>query len=288
MKPTLALCTFLATLCMAAGTLAQSGQQSTTPTGPSSGTGKVGGQTSGAGIPAQGAQRPQGQDVPGARAPQGAQGAQAQGSQGAQPGQGDKAGRPAAALPDAPSPGVRDPAGMAEVDREFMRQAAHNGLAEIEASTLAQQKARRGDVKAFAGKMVQDHTKTNEELKRLASAKNLALPVRPAMPQRSTLSTLRASEGEKFDHAYAEHFGVKAHEDNVDLFKDAAEKARDADVKAFAQKTLASLQEHLAMAKALQESLKPTAAGRREQQGRTVSTEKSSATDASATPKSGN
>ena len=47
----------------------------------------------------------------------------------------------------------------AKSDESFMKDAAHAGAAEIEASKLAQTKARSADVKAFAGTMVTDHTK---------------------------------------------------------------------------------------------------------------------------------
>ena len=43
---------------------------------------------------------------------------------------------------------------------------------------------------------------------------------------------------------------------------DRAAQAKDADVKAFAQKTLPTLQEHLTMAKAMEASVEPTAAGK--------------------------
>lgn len=255
MKFVIALPALLAALSLAAGAHAQSGHQSTTPAPPSQGTGKVGSKASGAGIPSQGAERdPSASDDPTERL-------------------------------DPPSAGVREPGNLDAVDREFMRQAAHNGLAEVEASELAQRKATRGDVKAFAGKMIDDHTKANEELQRLAASKNLALPVQPSMPQRSAMNTLRSVEGEDFDRAYAEHFGLRAHEAAIRLFENAAAKARNAQVRAYARAQLPALKEHLSMAKALRAALEPPAPGRRQSsQDGTASTNRSSAVDASATP----
>lgn len=140
---------------------------------------------------------------------------------------------------------------LARSDADFMKQAAQNGAAEIEASKLAQQKAQNAEVKAFAEKMVADHTKTSEELKALAATKKVTLPDGPSMKQKGELKMISAGDDAKFDARYTKTFGVKAHEDTIKLFQEAADRATDADVKAFAQKTLPALKEHLDMARAL-------------------------------------
>lgn len=147
---------------------------------------------------------------------------------------------------------------LAAADVKFLKQAAQNGLAEVEASKLAQTKATNAEVKSFAQHMIDDHTKANDELKTLASSKGVELPAGPSIAQKAKLKMLAGSEGDKFDRRYADHFGIKAHEDAVKLFRTAAEKAQDADVKAFAQKTLAGLEQHLTMAKTTQAAVAPT------------------------------
>jgi putative membrane protein len=66
---------------------------------------------------------------------------------------------------------------------------------------------------------------------------------------------LKTAEGATFDRRYAESMGVQAHEDNIELFEKAAGSAEDADVKAYAQKLLPKLQEHLKMAQELVKGL---------------------------------
>jgi predicted outer membrane protein len=69
--------------------------------------------------------------------------------------------------------------GKAEVsssDRRFVTEAAEAGQAEIAHSQLALQRATNEDVKRFAQRMVDDHTKTNQELMQLASSKGITLP----------------------------------------------------------------------------------------------------------------
>lgn len=160
------------------------------------------------------------------------------------------------------APADKAGAKIAKADSDFLKQAAQNGHAELEASKMAQSKATQSDVKAFAEKMVTEHTKTHQELATLAQSKGVALPDGPSLMQRAKLKMLAGAEGAKFDERYAESFGVKAHEDTIKLFRDGAAKAQDADVKSFAQKTLPALQEHLTLAKAAHATAAPTAAGK--------------------------
>ncbi|XHS77976.1 DUF4142 domain-containing protein [Burkholderiaceae bacterium UC74_6] len=143
------------------------------------------------------------------------------------------------------------PAAQARTDASFMKAAAHAGAAEIEASRLAQTKAKNAEVKAFADKMVTAHAQVADELKVLATSKSVKLPDGPSMGQKAEIKLIDAGDNDKFDERYAQHFGVKAHEDAIKLFEEAAKSAKDADVKAWAAKTLPGLKEHLTMTQAL-------------------------------------
>ena len=65
---------------------------------------------------------------------------------------------------------------LARADAAFLKQAARNGLAEVEGSKLAVGKASNTQVKGFAQQMVDDHGKAHEELKALAATKGVELP----------------------------------------------------------------------------------------------------------------
>ncbi|UUX96035.1 DUF4142 domain-containing protein [Aquabacterium sp. J223] len=138
---------------------------------------------------------------------------------------------------------------LPRADAGFLKQAAQNSLAEVEASKLAQSKATSADVKAFASQMIDDHTKANAELMQLAQSKGLEVPKEPSVAQKAKMKLLEASDGDKFDRRYSEQIGVKAHEDTVKLFQKASQSAQDPQVKAWATKMLPSLQHHLQMAK---------------------------------------
>src|SRR5204863_5654553 len=142
-------------------------------------------------------------------------------------------------------------AALARGDIAFLRNAAQGGSAEVQASKVALDKAVNTQVKGFAQQMVDDHTKANEALKALAASKGVTLPAQPSLAQKGKLELLSSSDGASFDRRYASTWGVGPHRDTVRLFQKAATSAADPDIKAFANKTLPTLQHHLQMANEL-------------------------------------
>jgi putative membrane protein len=137
---------------------------------------------------------------------------------------------------------------MTNEDKEFVTMAGMGGLAEVQMGNLALQKASSADVKAFAQRMVADHSKANAELAEFATAKGLALATELSGDPKNALEHLTSLSGAEFDKAYMTHM-VEDHEKDVAEFDKASTSARDADVKAWAGKTLPTLKEHLEMAK---------------------------------------
>ena len=140
-------------------------------------------------------------------------------------------------------------------DKQFLSKAADAGSTEIAASKVAQSKSSNPEVKKFANAMVTDHTTVADELKQLASSKQIEVSDLPGAKHQAQIDKLGRLEGQQFDKEYAASIGVAAHKDVVKLFTDASQKASDPDIKAFAVKTLPVLQHHLEMANALQAAL---------------------------------
>ena len=67
-------------------------------------------------------------------------------------------------------------AGLSKDDQRFIQEAAEGGKAEVALGNLALQRAASDDVKQFAQRMADDHSKANQELTELASQKNISLP----------------------------------------------------------------------------------------------------------------
>ncbi|HYC60648.1 MAG TPA: DUF4142 domain-containing protein [Thermoanaerobaculia bacterium] len=137
---------------------------------------------------------------------------------------------------------------MTNEDKEFVTKAGMAGLAEVAHANLALQKAASADVKTFAQRMVTDHSKANAELAQLATTKGLALPTELAGEHQQTHEHLSGLSGAEFDKMYMTHM-VTDHEKAVADFDKASTSSTDADLKAWAGKTLPTLQDHLRQAK---------------------------------------
>ena len=144
---------------------------------------------------------------------------------------------------------------VGDTDRTFMMEAASGGMMEVEAGRLAEQSASSARVKGFGTMMVQDHTNANNELKALASTKNVMLPDSMMAKHREHITMLKKKTGKDFDKAYMSMM-VTDHNEDVNKFQVASNNAADADVKAFASKTLPVLRTHLDSAKAINTAIK--------------------------------
>jgi putative membrane protein len=132
-------------------------------------------------------------------------------------------------------------------DEKFMTEAAQGGLAEVELGKLATEKGSSDQVKKFGQRMVDDHSKANDELKQLASSKGVNLPDQPKAKDKATKERLSKLNGAEFDRAYMQDM-VKDHKKDVAEFNKESNSAKDSDVKQFASKTLPTLKDHLQQA----------------------------------------
>jgi putative membrane protein len=135
-------------------------------------------------------------------------------------------------------------------DRTFISEASQDGLAEVELGKVAQQNAASAEVKQFAQRMVDDHSKANQELETIATQLGATVPKEPGGKHAKMVKELSKKNGARFDHEYAEDM-VKDHEKAVALFEKESKKGDSDELKQFAAKTLPVLQEHLKMARAL-------------------------------------
>ncbi|MFN7927952.1 MAG: DUF4142 domain-containing protein [Blastocatellia bacterium] len=157
-------------------------------------------------------------------------------------------------------------------DHHFVEEAAVGGMAEVAFGQMAVERAANQDVKNFAQRMVDDHSKANQELMQLAETKGIKMSDSSKMGQMNTQNTnqsgmkmteqqmaLKGKEremmnrmmklsGAEFDREYMRS-QLKDHEKDIALFEKEANSGNDADLKAFAAKTLPTLREHQQMAR---------------------------------------
>ncbi len=140
-------------------------------------------------------------------------------------------------------------------DKKFVKDAALGGMTEVELGKLAAQKASSDAVKQFGQKMVDDHTKANDELKQIASKESISVPDSLDSKHQSRIDKLAKLSGPDFDKAYIKD-QVKDHQSDVTDFKNEAQYGSDPNVKQFATSTLPTLEEHLSTVKELNKSAK--------------------------------
>jgi putative membrane protein len=135
--------------------------------------------------------------------------------------------------------------------QDFVTKATVAGKTEVAAARVALKTSQSDDVKTFAKQMIRDHTKANNELASIAKSQNLAVPTHIDAQHRTVLGSLRAQTGAAFDAAYSKQM-VADHVEAVALFKsEAAAASTNADLSAFVQKALPTLEQHKTMADAL-------------------------------------
>ncbi|MBZ5585685.1 MAG: DUF4142 domain-containing protein [Acidobacteriia bacterium] len=140
-------------------------------------------------------------------------------------------------------------------DSNFITKAAQGGMAEVELGQLATTHASNQSVKDFGQKMVDDHSKANEELKSIAAKEGVTLPTTVSAKDQATRDRLSKLNGAEFDRAYMADM-VKDHRMDVAEFRREADHGTDPDVKAFAAKTLPTLENHLKLAETTDSQLK--------------------------------
>jgi putative membrane protein len=122
------------------------------------------------------------------------------------------------------------------------------GMFEIESSNIAIQKAKNGEVKSFAERMIADHTKAAEELKITAQStpEKFAVPDKLDAKHQKLVDELDGAASDKFDAAYV-RLQTDAHKEAVKLFESYAKQGDNEALKAFAAKTLPTLKDHYQM-----------------------------------------
>jgi len=133
--------------------------------------------------------------------------------------------------------------GQQILDKQFVRAAMEDGLADVKLSSLAVDKG-GPDVKEAAQKMVDDHAAMNKEMDTVADALGVMLPKKLNKESQAEYEKLNGLSGKDFDTEYLT-FIVKAHWANLHAFYMEASVAADPDLQAQVVKGLGMMHEHL-------------------------------------------
>jgi putative membrane protein len=150
---------------------------------------------------------------------------------------------------------------VSKSDQKMMKDLAEANMAEIEAAKLAQQKSSSEEVKNFAQKMIDDHTKASDQLQQLAQAKSVTLPTDLDSKHKAEIKKLSALSGDKFDKRYMSQGGVSDHRKAHALLGRIEKNAKDSDLKTLASNLMPTINDHWQMAKQIRSGKASTATG---------------------------
>ena len=149
-----------------------------------------------------------------------------------------------AAPPPAPAP-------LNDKDKDFVGSAERGGMSEVDLAQDGVNHATNPDVKAFAQKLVDDHTKANSELSQFATSRGVTTMGEMEAKMKETKERLAKLTGKSFDQAFVNQM-VEDHTSTIKLFEEESASGVDTDLKAWVDKTLPTLREHLKAAQDLQ------------------------------------
>jgi putative membrane protein len=169
-------------------------------------------------------------------------------------------------------------AGLSEEDRQFVQKATMSNQMEVALGNLAEDKAQRDDVKQFGERLARDHEAANRELQASIGGGDATTAQQPGggvsnQPDRTlqpgreaqggdmaqmhqemqqTQQKLESASGAAFDRAYLEEM-IKHHQQDIQEFE-RAQQSDNPQIRAFAERTLPVLRQHLEQAQQLQQS----------------------------------
>ena len=150
---------------------------------------------------------------------------------------------------------VSDAKALSTQDKTFVDAAAKGGMMEVMMGELAAANATNASVKSLGQMIAKDHKAANEELKKWAGSVNYSLPASLDASQQKMHDDLKVKKGADFDKAYVDMM-VNDHKKDIAAFKKESTDGTDANVKAFATKTLPTLENHLKESEKVKSALK--------------------------------
>lgn len=137
---------------------------------------------------------------------------------------------------------------LTRFERGFLKEAAKSSRSGLDAAQIAVDKATDEDVKSYARNIISEHGQLIQQLQQVASNKGVDLP--PDKDVRLEKKMTQTS-ADNFDREFIKAM-VKEHKEDVSRFEEATRKAKDPDVKQFAESALPSLRQNLQTAQSLQ------------------------------------
>jgi putative membrane protein len=142
--------------------------------------------------------------------------------------------------------GMQQAGQTSPMDKMFVQKAMQGGLAEVQLGQLTLQKSNNEQVKQFAQRMIDDHTKLNDQMKPIAQQAGVPVPQQVSKKDRATLAKMQALSGTDYDQAYIKGM-IKDHKQDLSEFQTEASSGQDPNVKDAAAQGSKVIAQHLQM-----------------------------------------
>ena len=130
--------------------------------------------------------------------------------------------------------------------QDFANKAGPAGMFEIQSSQLALKISQSADIKAFAQKMIDDHTKAADDLKAAAAKDGVTVPATLDADGTTNMQKLQGASPADFDRLYVQ-MQTDAHIAAVGLYAGYAQNGQAGAIKDHATSTLPTLKMHYDM-----------------------------------------
>jgi putative membrane protein len=155
--------------------------------------------------------------------------------------------------------GMQGP-GQSPTDKMFVKKAMQGSMAEVQLGQLTLQKSQNEQVKQFAQRMIDDHTKLNDQMKPVAQQLGVDAPTEVSKKDKQVMAKLQALSGSAYDQAYIKDM-VKDHKQDLSEFQMEASSGQDQTVKDAATQGSKVIAQHLQMAQQMAKDQTTTTAG---------------------------
>jgi len=146
------------------------------------------------------------------------------------------------------------------MDKTFVGKALQGGMAEVQLAQLTLQKSNNEQVKQFAQKMIDDHTRLGEQMKPVAEQIGVPIPTKVSKKDSKVMAKLQGLSGTAYDQAYIQDM-IKDHKQDLSDFQMEASNGQDQTVKDAAQKGSELIAQHLQLVQQLAKDQNVTMAG---------------------------
>jgi putative membrane protein len=140
-------------------------------------------------------------------------------------------------------------------DADFVFKAVANQYGEIKLTELAVQRSHSIEVKGIAERFHKEHAASLNDLKTLAQAQALSVPVEETDIEKRTLERLADESGNEFDMKWCSEM-IDMHDQSIDEAEKRLQDTEDAELRKYLDKTLPVLREHASALKACYEKIK--------------------------------